>query len=177
MRRRLVRPPAYNVRPHRPPPVCRRRLRICARVAPWVPLLATLMIATGLPVWAVYTRRALDTTRAVGDALFGARTIGVDQLIINTQWTTGLAVIIVSSVVGCCALLSLLRTYQEAAAHPGTACGPPGKLSYGAYAALISFVTFALWLVAIAVALLIAAQLCWLLLAFVFEAALLRGVE
>jgi hypothetical protein len=37
-------------------------------------------------------------------------------------------------------------------------------------------VTFGLWLKTIVVALLIAAQLCWLLLALMFEAALARGV-
>jgi hypothetical protein len=147
------------------------------RVSPWIPLLATVMMGTGLPVWAVYTRRALASTARVGDALFSARTAGVDQLLINTQWAVGLGVIIIASIVGCSLLLSLLRTYQEAAAHPSTGCAAPGKCSYGAYAALISMVTLGLWLVAVSSALLIAGQLCWLLLAFVFEAALQRGVE
>lgn len=28
-----------------------RRLGLCVRVSPWVPLIAAIMIATGLPVW------------------------------------------------------------------------------------------------------------------------------
>lgn len=47
----------------------------------------------------------------------------------------------------------------------------------GTYLTLISTINFGLWIMAIVVALLIAAQLCWLLLAFMFEAALLSGVK
>jgi hypothetical protein len=54
--------------------------------------------------------------------------------------------------------------------------GTPGKLSLGSYITLISMVNFGLWLKTVVVSLLIAAQLCWLLLAFMFEAALARGV-
>jgi hypothetical protein len=54
--------------------------------------------------------------------------------------------------------------------------GTPGRLSYGAYITFLSVVTFALWILTIAAALVMAAQLCWLLLAFFFEAAL-KGVE
>lgn len=56
------------------------------------------------------------------------------------------------------------------------ATGAPGKVSYGFYVTLISVITFALWLMSIVVALLIAAQLCWLLLAFMFQSALAHGV-
>lgn len=55
--------------------------------------------------------------------------------------------------------------------------GQPGRVSYGFYLTLVSAINFGLWIVAVVVALLIAAQLCWLLLAFMFEAALLRGVK
>lgn len=40
----------------------------------------------------------------------------------------------------------------------------------------MSIITFGLWLMTIVVALLIAAQLSWLTLAFVFEQAIARGV-
>jgi hypothetical protein len=50
-------------------------------------------------------------------------------------------------------------------------------LSYGAYATLISAITFGVWIMAVVVAVLIAAQLCWLLLAFMFETALLQGTQ
>ena len=49
-------------------------------------------------------------------------------------------------------------------------------MSLGGYAALISMITFGLWLMSIVVALLIAAQLCWLLLAFMFQTAFTYGV-
>jgi hypothetical protein len=81
-----------------------------------------------------------------------------------------------SAIVGLCLVLSLLRTYQEAASMPTTKCGAPGRLSYGSYATLTSLITFGVWLMTVVVALLIAAQLCWLMLAFMFEAALARGV-
>jgi hypothetical protein len=61
--------------------------------------------------------------------------------------------------------------------RPGQIAGSPGRVSYASYVTLISAITFGLWLVTVVVALLIAAQLCWLLLAFMFEAALLRGVQ
>lgn len=55
--------------------------------------------------------------------------------------------------------------------------GPPKKASYQCYVTLISVITFALWLMSMVVALLIAAHLCWLLLAFLFRSALQQGVQ
>lgn len=52
----------------------------------------------------------------------------------------------------------------------------PGRVSLGAYCTLISAGNAAVALTLVAVALLIAGQLCWLLLAFMLEAALARGV-
>jgi hypothetical protein len=40
----------------------------------------------------------------------------------------------------------------------------------------MTLITFGLWLMTVVVALLIAAQLSWLLLAFMFEAAMVHGV-
>jgi len=71
----------------------------------------------------IYTRRALDSTKLLGDALFGTRTIAIEQMSINTAWVTGLAVIIISSIVGACLLLSFMRSYQESAKSPRTKCG------------------------------------------------------
>lgn len=126
---------------------------------------------------AVYTRRALASTQLLGDSLFGARVVGVEQLTTNAQWVTGLGVIIVSAIAGLSLLVSLLRTYQDAARLPAAKCAAPGRVSFGSYATLVSFVTFCAWLLAVAIALTIAGQLAWLLLAFVFEAALARGVQ
>ncbi|GBF88687.1 hypothetical protein Rsub_01586 [Raphidocelis subcapitata] len=153
-----------------------RNFGVCIRVSPWVPLIGAFMIGTGLPVWAIFTRKALDSTRLFSDTLLGTRTYTVDQLSSSVNWVTGLSVIIMSSIVGMCMLLSLLRTYQETARLPKTRCGAPGRISYGGYVTLISLITFGLWLMTVVVALLIAAQLCWLLLAFMFEAAMVHGV-
>jgi hypothetical protein len=71
---------------------------------------------------AIYTRRALDSTRVFADTLFGARTFSVDQLASSVNWVTGLAVIVISCIVGLCLLLSLLRSYQETARLPTTKC-------------------------------------------------------
>lgn len=87
----------------------------------------------------IFTRRALDATVALSDAIIaaaaGTAAIGagaaasspaafaVAQLASCVGWATGLAVIVVSAVVGLCLLLSLLRTYQEAAQAPHTPCG------------------------------------------------------
>lgn len=184
------------------------------------------------PPRAIFTRKALDSTALFSDTLLGARTFAVDQLASSVGWVTGVSVIAVSGIVGVCALLSLLRTYQETAQLPATRCcecaqpawrlhGPrmvphgaacsipvaacccmdlhggawapcahpltstlprllppaaPGRVSLGAYLTLISAGNFGVWLTALVVALLIGAQLCWLLLAFMFEAALVRGV-
>lgn len=189
---------------------------------------------------AIFTRRALDSTRLFSDTLLGTRTYAVDQLSSSVSWVTGLSVIIMSSIVGLCMLLSLLRTYQETARLPSTKCGahpprsgrapagfpalpclarrahtpstckaslhasvpratrpartrapahphkhpthapknpgPPGRVSYGGYVTLMTLITFGLWLMTVVVALLIAAQLSWLLLAFMFEAAMVHGV-
>ncbi|KIZ04414.1 hypothetical protein MNEG_3539 [Monoraphidium neglectum] len=157
--------------------VDQRLLGTCVRISPWVPLVCSIMCTVGLPVWAIYTRRALDSTRVFADTLFGARTFSVDQLASSVNWVTGLAVIVISCIVGLCLLLSLLRSYQETARLPTTKCSSPGKLSYGAYATLISAITFGVWIMAVVVAVLIAAQLCWLLLAFMFETALLQGTQ
>lgn len=125
----------------------------------------------------MYTRRALWSTQFLGDNLFGARVPGVEHLTTSVQWVTGLGVIVGASVTGLSLLVSLLRTYQEAARLPVTKCGAPGGVSYGSYATLVSLVTFLAWLLAIADALLIAGQLGWMLLAFIFEAALKGGVQ
>ncbi|KAI8471863.1 MAG: hypothetical protein J3K34DRAFT_415960 [Monoraphidium minutum] len=148
----------------------------CIRVSPWVPLIGSIMITVGLPVWAIYTRRALDTSRFLSDTLFEGRTFAMDQLITSVTSVTGLAVIVISAVVGLCLLLSLARSFQETARLPTTKCSSPGKLSYGAYATLLSVITFGLWLMSAVVALLIAAQLCWMLLAFMFQTAFTQGV-
>jgi hypothetical protein len=55
--------------------------------------------------------------------------------------------------------------------------GAPGKVSYGSYAVLMSLVTFGVWLMCISIALLIAGQLGWLLVAFLFESAFHMGVS
>ena len=59
-------------------------------------------------------------------------------------------------------------------AHPVLAApaGAPGRASLVSYVALTSCVGFGVWLMTVVVALIIAAQLCWLLLAFMFMVAL-----
>lgn len=71
----------------------------------------------------MFTRRALDTSKLLADSLFGGRVPAVDMLATSVQWATGLGVIIVSSVAGLCLLVSMLRTYQEAARLPNAKCG------------------------------------------------------
>ena len=73
----------------------------------------------------MYTRRALASTVALSDGLLGARTFAIDQLASNTHFVTQIVVIVMASVTGLSLLLSLLRTYQEAAAHPATRMGEP----------------------------------------------------
>lgn len=55
--------------------------------------------------------------------------------------------------------------------------GAPGKLSYGSYASMIALVNFGWWLVTIAVALVMAASLCWLAVAFATSSAVTMGVR
>ncbi|GBF93530.1 hypothetical protein Rsub_06250 [Raphidocelis subcapitata] len=154
-----------------------RRFGVCASVSPLVPLACTLLVATGLPIWAIFTRRALASTRSAAAVVFGGPTPPIDYLALSVDWITQLGVIIVASVVGLLLVVSLLRTFQEAAQLPTTRCGTPGRLSYGTYATFIAPLTFALWLVTICVALAIAGQLAWLTLAFVVQAALTMGVQ
>lgn len=52
----------------------------------------------------------------------------------------------------------------------------PGKASYRSYASLIAIINFAWWLLALCLALLIAVNLVWLTIAFLFESALYMGV-
>jgi len=74
-----------------------------------------------------------------------------------------------------CMLIACIHPPQRTPNIPQNP-GAPGRVSYGAYLTLISMITFGLWLMSVVVALLIAAQLCWLMLAFMFEAAVARGV-
>lgn len=58
----------------------------------------------------------------------------------------------------------------------GCAAVAPGKVSYCLYASFIAIVNFAWWLLAVCLALLIAVNLVWLTIAFLFESALYMGV-
>lgn len=53
----------------------------------------------------------------------------------------------------------------------------PGKLSYGSYASFIAMLNFGWWLITIAVSLVMAASLCWLLVAFATSSAVSMGVR
>jgi hypothetical protein len=110
---------------HRVSPPC-RGFRSCIRVSPWVPLLGAALVGAGLPLWAIFTRRALETTRALSDTLIGSRTFAVDQLSSSVEWVTGLSVIIMACIVGLALVLSLLRTHHEAARLPSAKCGTWG---------------------------------------------------
>jgi hypothetical protein len=50
-------------------------------------------------------------------------------------------------------------------------------LSYGSYAGLVALLNFGWWLVTIAVALVMAASLCWLVVAFATSSAVTMGVR
>jgi hypothetical protein len=52
----------------------------------------------------------------------------------------------------------------------------PGKLSYGSYAGFTAILNFGWWLLTIVVALMIAGNLVWLTVAFLFNSALTMGV-
>jgi hypothetical protein len=57
-----------------------------------------------------------------------------------------------------------------------TPAGAPGKLSYGSYAGFTAILNFGWWLLTIVVALMIAGNLVWLTVAFLFNSALTMGV-
>ncbi|KAF8059173.1 hypothetical protein HT031_005345 [Scenedesmus sp. PABB004] len=155
----------------------RRRTRICIKATPWVSTLSCVFVAVGLGVWYVFTKRALALTQDVMGGLFSQPLVLVDELAASVGWTTLLMVIAVSCLLGVTFFVSLLRTYQYAAAVPDTSCGAPGKVSYGAYAGLVAVLNAAWWLLTVVVALLLAASLVWLTLAFVFSSAIYMGVE
>jgi hypothetical protein len=54
--------------------------------------------------------------------------------------------------------------------------GHPGKLSYGSYAGFTAILNFGWWMLTIVVALMIAGNLVWLTVAFLFNSALTMGV-
>jgi hypothetical protein len=126
----------------------------------------------------LYTKKALVYTQSVSGQLFGDQPIFlVAQLATVVGWTTLIGLIVVSCLLGLTMLVSLQRAYQLSARLPSTSCTAPGKLSYGSYAALVALLNFGWWLVTIAVALLMACSLCWLLLAFATSSAVTMGVR
>lgn len=155
----------------------RRRARVCAQVSPWVTACSCVMVAVGLAVWYLYTKKAMSYTESVASQLFDQPVYIVQQLSTIVGWTTLIGLIVVSCLLGVTMLTALLRTYQFSARMPQTSCGAPGKLSYGSYASFIALLNFGWWLVTIAVTLVMAASLCWLTVAFATSSAVTMGVR
>lgn len=155
----------------------RRRARVCSKVSPWVSACSCIMVAVGLAVWYLYTKKALVYTESIASQLFEQPIYIVQQLSIAVGWTTLIGVIVVSCLLGVTMFVSLLRTYQLSARLPITTCAAPGKLSYGSYAGFIALLNFCWWLVTVAVSLVMAASLCWLLVAFATSSAVTMGVR
>eukprot|EP00879_Flechtneria_rotunda_P017480 GHRR01018327.1.p1 GENE.GHRR01018327.1~~GHRR01018327.1.p1 ORF type:complete len:397 (+),score=97.48 GHRR01018327.1:325-1515(+) len=154
----------------------RRRAGCCVRAAPWVSALCCIMTAVGLAVWYIFAKRALALTQGLASQVFSTPLKIVQELTNVVGWVTLLMVIIVSCLLGITMFVSLMRTYQRSAQLPTTNCGSPGKLSYGSYAAFAAILNFAWWLLTIVVALLIAANLVWLTIAFLFNNAFTLAV-
>jgi uncharacterized membrane protein len=93
-------------------------------VSPWITTLSCIMVALGLAVWYLYTKKALVYTQSVAAQLFADQRIYmVDQLSSIVGWTTLIGVIVVSCMLGLTMFVSLLRTYQLSARLPSTSCG------------------------------------------------------
>ncbi|KAF6257026.1 hypothetical protein COO60DRAFT_1702059 [Scenedesmus sp. NREL 46B-D3] len=154
----------------------KRRASCCIKVAPWVSAISCIMVGVGLGVWYVYTKRCLGLTQEITEQLFEQPLALVQLLDLVLGWTTLLMVIVVSCLLGITVFVSLLRTYQHSAVLPSASCASPGKLSYGTYAGFTVILNVGWWLLTIVVALMIAGNLVWLTVAFMFNSAMTMGV-
>eukprot|EP00775_Hariotina_reticulata_P008719 gene8719-8900_t len=124
----------------------------------------------------IYTDRALSQSQTLATKLFNQPLYILQQLSNTVGLARLIIVITISCLLGITMGLGALRSYQATATLPTTSFAAPGKVSYCSYASFIAIINFAWWLLAVCLALLIAANLVWLTIAFLFESALYMGV-